>query len=85
MDKPKQTKKKQKVRMIGKYWVEEGYAKLSPKQIEKIAIPLSRKKDKVLSIRINSIDLKKIKAKAKKLNVKYQTLITEVLHEISKN
>ena len=42
-----------------------------------------RKKDAVLNIRINSQDLKSIKQKAKKLGIKYQTLISEVLHKIA--
>lgn len=42
-----------------------------------------RKKDAVLNIRINSEDLKSIKQKAKKLGIKYQTLISEVLHKIA--
>ena len=42
-----------------------------------------RKKDAVLNIRINSKDLKKIKQKAKKLGIKYQTFISEVLHKIA--
>jgi predicted DNA binding CopG/RHH family protein len=42
-----------------------------------------RRKDAVLNIRINSQDLKSIKQKAKKLGIKYQTLISEVLHKIA--
>lgn len=42
-----------------------------------------RKKDAVLNIRINSEDLKRIKQKAKKMGVKYQTFISEILHRIA--
>ncbi len=42
-----------------------------------------RKKDAVLNIRINRYDLESIKQKAKKLGIKYQTFISEVLHRIA--
>jgi len=42
-----------------------------------------RKKDSVLNIRINSHDLESIKQKARKLGVKYQTFIAEVLHKVA--
>ena len=59
---------------------------LSNDSFKKIAENLrSRKRDKVLNIRVNSEDLKKIKAKAAELGVKYQTLIAEILHHISEN
>lgn len=43
----------------------------------------ARKKDAVLNIRINSNDLTSIKKKAHKLGIKYQTLISEVLHRVA--
>ena len=43
----------------------------------------ARKKDAVLNIRVNSQDLSQIKKKAKKLGVKYQTFISEVLHQVA--
>lgn len=42
-----------------------------------------RKKDAVLNIRVNSFDLAQIKQKAQQLKVKYQTLISEVLHKLA--
>ncbi len=42
-----------------------------------------RRKDAVISIRVNSHDLRLIKQKAKRLGVKYQTLISEVLHRMA--
>jgi predicted DNA binding CopG/RHH family protein len=42
-----------------------------------------RRKDAVISIRVNSRDLQQIKAKAKRLGVGYQTLISEVLHRVA--
>lgn len=53
-------------------------------ELEIISQAISRrKKDAVLNIRINNEDLKSIKQKAKKLGIKYQTLISEVLHKIA--
>jgi predicted DNA binding CopG/RHH family protein len=44
-----------------------------------------RRKDAVLNIRVNSDDLKSIKRKAKRLGVKYQTFISELLHRIARS
>ena len=40
----------------------------------------ARRKDMVLNIRVSSYDVGHIKQKAKKLGVKYQTFISEILH-----
>ena len=45
----------------------------------------SRKKDAVLNIRVNSRALKNLKAKARKLGIKYQTLIAELLQHVADN
>lgn len=42
-----------------------------------------RKKDTVLNIRVNSYDLAHIKQKARKMGIKYQTFISEMLHKVS--
>ena len=42
-----------------------------------------RRKDAVLNIRVNSQDLKTIKAKAKRHGIRYQTFISELLHRIA--
>lgn len=42
-----------------------------------------RKKDAVLNIRVNSKDLEHIKHKARKLGIKYQTFISEIIHKIA--
>lgn len=42
-----------------------------------------RRKDAVLSIRVNSDDLRNIKQKAEKLGVPYQTFISETLHHLA--
>jgi predicted DNA binding CopG/RHH family protein len=43
----------------------------------------ARKKDAVLNIRVNSYDLERLKQKAHKLGLKYQTFISEILHKIA--
>jgi len=42
-----------------------------------------RKKDAVLNIRVNSRDLEFIKQKARKLGIKYQTFISEIIHKVA--
>ena len=61
---------------------QEPYFDLADAKFKEIASSLkSRRKDKVLNIRINSDDLEKLKAKAASLGVKYQTFISEILHQ----
>jgi len=45
----------------------------------------ARKKDAVINIRVNNKDLEAIKQTAKKLGVKYQSLISELIHRTAKN
>ena len=60
------------------------YVPVDKKELDDIAKAISsRKKDAVLNIRVNSEDLKKIKAKAEKMGVKYQSFIAEYLHRIA--
>ena len=49
------------------------------RKIEKIID--QTKKNKAISLRINNYDLEKIKEKAKREGVPYQTLITNILHK----
>ena len=60
------------------------YVDVDKAEFHKIAETIAaRRKDAVLNIRINSQDLKSIKEKAKKLGVKYQSFISEVLHRVA--
>ncbi len=60
------------------------YADVSKSEFEAIAHAIARRrKDAVISIRLNSQDLDQIKRKAKRLGVGYQTLISEVLHRVA--
>jgi len=43
----------------------------------------ARKKDTVLSIKINKQDLVEIKKKANRLGVRYQTLLSEFIHQLA--
>ena len=61
------------------------YIPVSKKEEDEIAAALAaRRKDAVLNIRINSYDLKSLKEKARKLGVKYQTFISEILHRAAR-
>jgi len=60
------------------------YKPVSKEEFEAIKRLLERrKKDAVLNLRINQGDLDNLKAKAKKLGVKYQSFISEILHRIA--
>ncbi len=62
----------------------EHYLPVQTKELEAIAKAIAlRKKDAVLNLRINSHDLESIKQKAKRLGLKYQTFISEVLHQVA--
>ena len=60
------------------------YVNVSKSEFSAIAEAVAaRKKDAVLNIRVNSRDLASIKQRAHKLGIKYQTLISEVIHRIA--
>jgi len=68
-------------------WIEdhlEEFVPVTGKEYDAIVAALERrKKDAVLNIRVNSYDLEHIKQKARKLGIKYQTFISEVLHRLA--
>lgn len=60
------------------------YTPVKDDEFQSIAEAIAhRKKDTVLNIRINSKDLENIRQKSKKLGIKYQTFISEVLHKVA--
>lgn len=60
------------------------YVSVSKEKFAEIVAALeARKKDAVLNIRVNSYDLEHIKQKARKLGIKYQTFISEILHKVA--
>ena len=80
----RKTKLTKQEKAVEKALLEGEYSDVSKKDFDSIAKSVSlRKKDAVLNIRINSKDLQNIKRKAKKLGVKYQTFISEVLHKLA--
>ena len=59
---------------------------VSKEEHERIARAIAAyRKDAVLNLRINSQDLLDLKRKAKKLGVKYQTFIAEILHRVAQS
>jgi len=44
----------------------------------------TRRKDAVLNMRVNSKDLKSIKDKSKRLGIKYQTFLSELIHRVAR-
>ena len=60
------------------------YRPVSKEEFDRIKAMIEQhKKNAVLNIRINQGDLDCLKAKAKKLGLKYQTFISEMLHKIA--
>jgi predicted DNA binding CopG/RHH family protein len=68
-------------------WIEdhaEEFVPVNREEFEMIKQALERrKKDAVLNIRVNSYDLEHLKQKARKLGIKYQTFISEILHKVA--
>ncbi|MBI5676291.1 MAG: hypothetical protein HZC48_10790 [Nitrospirae bacterium] len=60
------------------------YTSIKGKELANIEKALkARKKDITMTIRVNSEDIEKIKIKAKKVGVKYQSYISEVIHQVA--
>ena len=60
------------------------YRPVAKSEFEEIAHAISkRKKDAILHIRVNSEDLRYTKQKAKRLGIKYQTFISEIIHRVA--
>ena len=82
----RQVKLTKKEKEIEDALIKGEYKSVSKKEFEEIANSLAaRKKDAVLNIRVNRSDLEAIKQAAKKFNVKYQTLISELIHRVAQN
>jgi predicted DNA binding CopG/RHH family protein len=69
-------------------WIEDHadeFVPITGPEYDFIVASLERKrKEMVLNMRINGDDLEAIKRKAQKSGIKYQTLISEVLHRFAK-
>jgi len=68
-------------------WIEnhaEEFVPVTGEERRRIVEALERrKKDAVLNIRVNSYDLQALKDKARKMGVKYQSYISEILHKVA--
>lgn len=69
------------------HWIEghaEDFVPASKEKYSEIVQALeARRKDAVLNIRVNKSDLETIKQKSKKLGIKYQSFISEILHRVA--
>ena len=69
-------------------WIEDHLEEFVPvrgPEYDSIVAALERKKkEMVLNMRISRDDLEAIKQKANKAGIKYQTLISEILHRVAK-
>ena len=60
------------------------YKPLKGKELKNIEKTLkARKKDITMTIRVNSEDIEKIKSKAKEKGIKYQSYISEIIHQVA--
>lgn len=80
----KKTKLTRKERIIEGALVRGEFKSVSSAELSEIASAIERrKKDAILSIRINRHDLESIQDKAKRLKVPYQSLVSEILHRFA--
>lgn len=80
----KKTKLTKSERALESSLIRGEFKSVSNTELSEIASAIERrKKDAVLNIRINRHDLKSIQDKAKKLNVPYQSLVSEILHRLA--
>ena len=80
----RQVKLNKKEQEIENALVKGEYVNVKKSEYDAIALALvARRKDAVLNIRVNSQDLNNIKQKAKRLGVRYQTFISELLHRVA--
>ena len=60
------------------------FKSLKGKELESIENALkTRKKNITMTIRVNSEDVEKIKEKANRLGIKYQSYISEIIHQVA--
>lgn len=80
----KRLKLNKQEKAIEKAWVNGEYLALRKNDLMRIADAIAaRKKDAVLNIRVNSNDLKYIRKKASRLGIRYQTFVSEILHQVA--
>jgi len=80
----KKVKRAKEEREIEKAPVNGKSQPLRDKELKKIESALkARRKDITMTIRVNSEDIEKIRNKAKKMGVKYQSYISEIIHQVA--
>lgn len=80
----RQAKLSRQEREIENALVKGEYINIGDSELETIAQAIARRqKDAVLNIRVNSQDLKSIKQRAKRLGIRYQTFISELIHRFA--
>lgn len=80
----KKVKRAKEEREIEKAPVNGKSQPLKDKELRKIESALkARRKDITMTIRVNSEDIEKIRNKAKKMGVKYQSYISEIIHQVA--
>lgn len=58
--------------------------KIDPEDLRRIASDVVKKrKDKNMNIRISGEDLRLIRQRAKRLGIKYQTFVSEIMHHVA--
>ncbi len=77
----KNNKLKKEEREVENALLRGEFQPLKGKELEKAL--MTRKKDVTMTIRVNSEDIKRIKDKANKLGIKYQSYISEIIHQIA--
>ena len=71
-------------RTIEQTLLQGAYKNVSASTFDEVAQAIARrKKDAVISIRVNAQDLRHLKQKAKRLGIKYQTLLSELIHRVA--
>lgn len=68
-------------RAIEKALLSGRYKRASQEEFDRVAEMLAqRRKDAVLNIRVNSLDLENLKKKARARGIPYQSLVSELIH-----
>lgn len=80
----KRAKPKRQEREIEEALLKGEYADVGKLDLAEVAQAVAhRKKDAVLNIRVNREDLDVIKQKARKLGVRYQPFLSELIHRVA--
>jgi predicted DNA binding CopG/RHH family protein len=80
----KKSKLSAEEKSLEKALIKGEYAEAPDAELREIAEAIARRRKKaVLHVRVNRQDLDSIKRKAERLGVKYQTLVSELLHRFA--